>query len=140
MQARLNSSVLPLDAVSIPTVSVKALRGAIQASANEAAAIRAATVELMTELMARNELSPENLISCLFTLTEDLDAEFPAAAAREIGLDGVPLMCAREIPVPGSLERVVRVLVHYDAGAGGKQEHVYLGGAQSLRPDLNSAQ
>lgn len=132
--------MLPLVAVSIPTVSVKALRGAIQASANDAAAIRAATVELMTELMRRNELAPENLISCLFTLTEDLNAEFPAAAAREIGLDGVPLMCAREIPVPGALDRVVRVLVHYEAGVGTKQEHVYLGGAQALRPDLDSAQ
>ena len=121
-------------------MSVKALRGATQVSANEAGAIRGATVELMTELMARNELKPGDLISCLFTCTEDLDAEFPAAAAREIGLDGVPLMCAREIPVPGSLERVVRVLVHCEAAPGAEQVHVYLGGAQALRPDLNSAQ
>ena len=140
MQARLSNSVLPLGAVSIPVVSVKALRGAIQTSENEASAIRAATVELMTALMERNSLQPGDLISCLFTLTEDLDAEFPAAAAREIGLDGVPLMCAREIPVPGSMERVVRVLVHYEAAPGAKQEHVYLGGAQALRPDLDSAQ
>jgi len=132
--------VLPLVGFSIPAVSVKALRGAIQANANEAVAIRAATVELMTALMERNSLQPGDLISCLFTVTEDLDADFPAAAAREIGLDGVPLMCAREIPVPGSLELVVRVLVHYDAGLDSKQEHVYLGGAQALRPDLDSAQ
>jgi chorismate mutase len=140
MQAKWTSFALPPTGVSIPAVSVKALRGANQASANEAAAIRTATAELMTELMARNSLRPEDLISCLFTVTEDLDAEFPAAAAREIGLDGVPLMCAREIPVPGSLERAVRVLVHYEAPAEAKQVHVYLGGAQALRPDLNSAQ
>ena len=132
--------MLPLDGFSIPQVSVKALRGATQATANDAAAIRAATVELMTALMERNSLKPSDLISCLFTVTEDLDADFPAAAACEIGLDGVPLMCAREIPVPGSLERVVRVLVHYDSVPGSMQEHVYLGGAQALRPDLNSAQ
>ena len=121
-------------------MSVKALRGAIQSSENESSAIRSATVELMTALMERNGLEPGDLISCLFTVTDDLDADFPAAAARDIGLDGVPLMCAREIPVPGSLERVVRVLVHYEAGEGTKQEHVYLGGAQALRPDLDSAQ
>lgn len=132
--------MLPLDGFSIPPVSVKALRGATQATANDAAAIRSATVELMTALMERNSLAPDDLISCLFTVTEDLDADFPAAAAREIGLDGVPLMCAREIPVPGSLERVVRVLVHYEAGPEAKQDHVYLGGAQALRPDLDSAQ
>ena len=132
--------MLPLDGFSIPLVSVKAIRGATQASANDAAAIRSATVELMSALMERNALHPDNLISCLFTVTEDLDADFPAAAAREIGLDGVPLMCAREIPVPGSLERIVRVLVHYDAGPDAKQEHVYLGAAQALRPDLDSAQ
>lgn len=109
-------------------------------AANEAAAIREATAELVRELMARNGLAPDELVSCIFTVTEDLDAEFPAAAAREVGLDAVPLLCAREIPVPGSMPRVVRILAHYLAAEGHVPEHVYLGEAQSLRPDLGSAQ
>ena len=94
------------------------MRGAVQAEANEADAILAATSELMRELLERNELAPEALVSCLFTTTEDLDAEFPAVAARNIGLDSVPLLCCREIPVPGSMERVIRVMVHFYAPAG----------------------
>jgi chorismate mutase len=94
----------------------------------------------MRELMARNGLAPDALVSCLFTLTEDLDAEFPAVAARRMGLDKVPLMCAREVPVPGSLPRVIRVLVHYYADAGHESKHVYLRGAKALRSDLDSAQ
>ena len=90
-----------------------AVRGAVQAEANEADAILAATSELMRELIERNELAPEAMVSCIFTTTEDLDAEFPAVAARNIGLDSVPLLCAREIPVPGSMERVIRVMVHF---------------------------
>ena len=77
-----------------------AVRGAVQAEANGAEAIVAATTELMRELLDRNELEPEALVSCLFTTTEDLDAEFPAVAARGIGLDSVPLLCCREIPCP----------------------------------------
>ena len=95
-----------------------AVRGAVQAEANGAEAIVAATTELMRELLDRNELAPEALVSCLFTTTEDLDAEFPAVAARGIGLDSVPLLCCREIPVPGSMERVIRVMMHFYAPAG----------------------
>jgi chorismate mutase len=80
-----------------------AVRGATQVENNEAGAILAATEALMKELIARNELQPEALVSCLFTTTDDLDAEFPAVAARRIGLDQVPLLCCREIPVPGSM-------------------------------------
>jgi len=94
----------------------------------------------MHELMARNALAPEALVSCIFTLTEDLDAEFPAVAARRMGLNQVPLMCAREVPVPGSLPRVIRVLVHYYADEGHEPRHVYLHGAKALRADLESAQ
>jgi chorismate mutase len=94
----------------------------------------------MRELMARNELAPDALVSCIFTLTEDLDAEFPAVAARRMGLDKVPLMCAREVPVPGSLPRVIRVLVHYYADEDHASQHVYLRGAKALRADLESAQ
>ena len=90
-----------------------AVRGAVQAEANEAAAILAATSELMQELIERNALGPETIVSCLFTTTEDLDAEFPAVAARNLGLDTVPLLCCREIPVPGSMPSVIRVMVHF---------------------------
>lgn len=117
-----------------------AVRGAVQAEANEAEAILAATTELMRELLERNELAPEALVSCLFTTTDDLDAEFPAVAARGLGLDSVPLICCREIPVPGSMERVIRVLVHYYAPAGHLPAHAYLGATQALRSDLHAAQ
>jgi chorismate mutase len=117
-----------------------ALRGATTVDRNDAEQILAATEALMRELMARNELAPDALVSCIFTLTEDLDAEFPAVAARRMGLDKVPLMCAREVSVPGSLPRVIRVLVHYYADDDHASRHVYLGGASVLRADLESAQ
>jgi len=119
---------------------VYALRGANSVAANEADAILAATDELMRELMERNELASEAMVSCIFTLTEDLDAEFPAVAARRLGLDQVPLLCAREVPVPGSMPRVIRVLVHYYAPEDHEPRHVYLGAARGLRLDLESAQ
>jgi chorismate mutase len=117
-----------------------ALRGANTVQANEPGAIVAATEELMRALLARNRLTAADLVSCLFTLTADLDAEFPAVAAREMGLSRVPLMCAREIPVPGSLPRVVRVLVHCYPPEGVEPQHVYLGEAVRLRLDLQGAQ
>jgi chorismate mutase len=117
-----------------------AVRGAVQADANEPSAIVAATSELMRELLARNDLAPEALVSCLFTTTEDLDAEFPAVAARGIGLSSVPLLCCREIPVPGSMQRVIRVMVHFHAAAASQPAHVYLGATQALRSDLHAAQ
>jgi chorismate mutase len=117
-----------------------ALRGAITVERNDAEEILAATDELMRELMARNGLDPSALVSCLFTLTEDLDAEFPAKAARRMGLSAVPLMCAREVPVPGALPRVIRVLVHYYADEDHAARHVYLRDARGLRTDLESAQ
>ena len=80
------------------------------------------------------------MVSCIFTLTEDLDAEFPAVAARRLGLDRVPLLCAREVPVPGALPRVIRVLMHYYAEPEHEPRHVYLGEARALRADLESAQ
>ncbi len=107
-----------------------AVRGAVQAEANEPAAIAEATAELMSELLERNALEPEAMVSCLFTTTDDLDAEFPAAAAREVGLDAVPLLCCREIPVPGAMPRVIRAMVHYYAPAGHAPSHVYQGPTQ----------
>ena len=117
-----------------------AVRGAVQAEANEAGAIAAATTELMRELLERNELEPEAMVSCLFTTTDDLDAEFPAAAARELGLDAVPLLCCREIPVPGAMERVIRTMVHYYAPVGHVPAHAYIGATRELRSDLHAAQ
>ena len=117
-----------------------AVRGAVQADVNEAEAILTATETLLRDLVDRNGLTPEAMVSCLFTTTEDLDAEFPAVAARRLGLDTVPLICAREIDVPGAMPRVIRTMVHYYAAASHKPEHVYLGATQELRADLHAAQ
>jgi chorismate mutase len=123
-----------------PQQRLFAVRGAVQADANEAGAIAGATTELMRELLDRNALAPEAIVSCLFTTTDDLDAEFPAAAARELGLEAVPLLCCREIPVPGSMPRVIRAMVHYYALASHSPAHAYLGATQDLRSDLHAAQ
>jgi chorismate mutase len=117
-----------------------ALRGAIDVERNDAEQILAATTELMEAIMRRNELHPEAVVSCVFTATQDLDAEFPAVAARALGFDRVPLLCAQEIPVPGSMPKVIRVLIHYRADADHEPEHVYLGATRALRTDLHSAQ
>jgi chorismate mutase len=117
-----------------------AVRGAVQAERNDEGAILGATEELMRELIARNELGPARVVSCIFTVTDDLDAQFPAVAARALGLDAVPLICVREIDVPGAMERVIRVIVHYYASADHSPAHTYLGEAQKLRSDLHSAQ
>src|SRR5919106_5728697 len=115
-----------------------ALRGATTVEANEAEPILHATEELMGELLSRNRLDSDSIVSCIFTLTADLDAEFPAVAARRMGLSTVPLLCAREIPVPGALPRVIRLMLHCYADAPAK--HVYLRDAVSLRRDLEGAQ
>jgi chorismate mutase len=117
-----------------------ALRGATTVDVNESPAILAATEELMRAIMERNAIGPDDVVSCIFTLTDDLDAEFPAVAARGLGFDRVPLLCAREVPVPGALGRVIRVLIHYYAPEDHSAEHVYLGEARTLRADLESAQ
>ena len=117
-----------------------ALRGAISVDRNDAQDILDATTELMNAIMERNALAPEDVVSCIFTVTEDLDAEFPAVAVRSLGFEGVPLLCAREIPVPGALPRVIRVLIHYYPADGRRPTHVYLREASSLRSDLQSPQ
>jgi chorismate mutase len=123
-----------------PQERLFAVRGAAQAEANEAGAIVSVTEELIRGLIDRNDLAPEAMVSCLFTTTDDLDAEFPALAARNLGLDSVPLLCAREIGVPGAMPRVVRVMVHFYAPIGHSSVHVYLGEAKKLRADLEAAQ
>jgi chorismate mutase len=117
-----------------------ALRGANTVRENTEQAILAATDELMRALLERNRLTADDLVSCIFTLTPDLDAQFPAVAARQMGLSSVPLLCAREIPVPGALPRVIRVLMHAYPPADVTPQHVYLGDARKLRLDLAGAQ
>jgi len=119
---------------------IKALRGAITVPANDARSITDSTSELMREIMDRNRLTAEDMVSCIFTATGDLDAEFPAVAARRLGLQHVSLLCAREMPVPGSLPRVIRVLIHYYGAQEERPQHVYLREARSLREDLQAAQ
>jgi chorismate mutase len=121
-------------------MKLRALRGATTVEANEPDAILSATEELVREVMERNGLEPEQMVSCIFTCTNDLDAEFPAVAARNLGLSAVPLLCAREIDVPGSLPRVIRLLLHCYADPGSDARHVYLREAEALRRDLRGAQ
>ena len=122
------------------TARLHALRGAISVERNDAESILAATQELMRELMLRNGIEPDQMVSCIFSCTGDLDAQFPAVAARGLGLQNVPLLCTREIDVPGALERVIRVLLHYYADDSHTAQHVYLGEASKLREDLRAAQ
>jgi chorismate mutase len=124
----------------VSTQRLFAVRGAAQAAANDSAAILAATEEVMRALIERNGLEPEAMVSCLFTTTADLDAEFPAVAARRLGLESVPLLCCREIPVPGSMPRVIRVMLHFYGPEGMTPAHAYVGEAQKLRADLSAAQ
>jgi len=119
---------------------LRALRGATTVERNRAEDILGATDELVRELLERNALRHEDLVSCIFTCTPDLDAEFPALAARQMGLSHVPLLCAREIDVPGALPRVIRLLLHCYADEGADPKHVYLREATSLRNDLEGAQ
>jgi chorismate mutase len=119
---------------------VFALRGAISVNRNDAQDILDATAELMRAITERNGLAPDDVLSCIFTATNDLNAEFPAVAARALGFDQVPLLCAREMAVPGSLPRVIRVLIHYYADDQHEPVHVYLREASALRTDLRAAQ
>jgi chorismate mutase len=97
-----------------------------------------ATARLIGAVLARNAVETDDLVSILFTATDDLSSVFPAEAARRMGLGRVPLMCAREIPVSGAMPHVVRVLVHFHSDRGLDEiEHVYLDGAESLRDDLS---
>lgn len=116
---------------------VRGIRGAIDVEANTAEAIGDATQRLLSAMCAANGVAVASIISAFFTVTVDLNAAFPAAAARALGWTDVPLLDAQEIEVPGAMPRVIRVLLHVESDLGRHQiEHVYLGGALSLRPDL----
>jgi chorismate mutase len=118
-------------------MSVRAIRGATQVESNTAEAISAATQELIVQMLESNELTASDVISVLFTSSPDLDAAFPAAAARTVGFENTPLICAVEIDVPGALPRTVRVMAHVESPRT-KDEitHIYLHGAKSLRRDI----
>jgi len=118
-------------------VAVRAVRGATQVDADDRDQILEATTELVSEVMARNELSTDDVISVIFTTTPDLTAEFPALAARKLGFHEVPLLCASEIAVPGSLPRVIRLMAHVETDRPRSAvQHVYLRGATALRLDI----
>jgi chorismate mutase len=116
---------------------MRAIRGAIQVDANERELILAATAELVDAVLSRNDLLVDDVISVLFTTTPDLTAEFPAVAARKIGFEDVPLLCASEIAVPGALPRVIRLMAYADIDRPRHLiRHVYLRGAARLRQDI----
>ena len=116
----------------------RGIRGATTVEHNDREEILAATTELLQLLIRRNDLHAEDVASAIFTVTEDLDAEFPALAARYLGWTEVALMCTREIPVPGSLEKCIRILLHVNTTRSAAEiQHVYTRGAVNLRPTLN---
>lgn len=115
----------------------RGIRGATTVERNEREAMLVATTELLQAIVLRNELDIGDIASAIFTVTDDLDAAFPALAARTLGWTAVPLMCAREISVPGSLEKCIRVLLHVNTECGAAEmQHVYLHRAVSLRPEF----
>ncbi len=113
---------------------MRAIRGAITASANSADAIERATCEMLREIERRNRIGARDVVSAFFSLTPDLNATYPARAARGIGWDSVPMLDTVEVSVPGGLERAIRVLIHVEGT--GPVQHTYLGEARGLRPDL----
>jgi chorismate mutase len=118
-------------------VAVRAVRGAVQLDVDEREHLLASTRELVQAVMRANDLSPDDLVSILFTCTPDLTSEFPAVAAREIGLGSVPLLCTVEIDVVGAMPRVVRLLAHVETDRPRTAvQHVYLRGAVALRQDI----
>lgn len=118
-------------------MAVRAIRGAVQLDADQREHLLASVAELVREILTRNDLTVDDLVSILFTATSDLRSEFPALGARELGIVDVPLLCAQEIDVAGAMPRVVRVLVHTETvRAKDDVQHVYLRGAVQLRKDI----
>ena len=118
-------------------MAIRAIRGATQVDADDRDQILKATTELVTEVMSRNELTTDDVISVIFTATPDLTAEFPALAARKLGFHEVPLLCASELSVPHALPRVIRLMAHIATDRPRSAlHHVYLRGAIALRLDI----
>lgn len=116
---------------------VRAIRGAITVEENSKESIISNTKELLLRIVQENQVFEDDIISIIFSTTKDLNAVFPAAAARQLGWTSVALMCTNEIEVPGSLEKCIRVLMHINTNKTNKDiKHVYLKNAKNLRPDL----
>lgn len=116
---------------------IRAIRGATTVPEDDREKVVSSTAQLLTEMMNRNSVGKEDLVSIMFTSTPDLVSEFPAAAARRIGISDVPLLCASEINVKGAIPRCIRVMMHlYTDRDYGQLRHVYLGEARQLRTDL----
>jgi chorismate mutase len=115
----------------------RGIRGATTVEANSREAILEATAELLAAMVKANGIKPEDVASAFFTTTPDLNAEFPALAARRLGWNDVPLLCGHEMAVPGSLPMCLRILLHVNTDKTADQiVHVYLRGARALRPDF----
>lgn len=118
-------------------MAVRAVRGAVQLERDEPGHMHEQVAELLTAILERNSLAIDDLISVIFTATPDLRSDFPAVAARKIGITDVPLVCAQELDIVGSMPRVVRILAHVESGlARPDVSHVYLGAAAALRKDI----
>lgn len=118
-------------------MAVRAVRGATQVERDDRDEVLDATTELLQAVLAKNDLRPDDLISVIFTATRDICSEFPAYAARQMGITDVPLLCASEIDVPGAMPRVLRLLAHVETERSRSDvRHVYLRGAAALRTDL----
>ena len=118
---------------------VRAVRGAITVENNTPEEILEETANMLKAIVEKNQIEKDDIISAFFSVTKDLDAAFPAAAARKIGWTDIALMCTNEIDVPGSLQKCIRVMVHFNTNkANSELVHVYMKGARALRPDLSS--
>lgn len=127
----------PTWALGLTGVAIRAVRGATQVDADDAERVLAGTRELVTEVLRRNDLAGDDLVSILFTATPDLRSAFPAWAARQLGLTDVPLLCARELDIVDAMPRVIRLLAHAETPRRRAEiRHVFLHGAASLREDL----
>jgi chorismate mutase len=121
----------------VSEVRVRAARGAIHVDEDSSDEVLSATERLLTQMLERNEVGADDIVSAFFTVTDDLRSAFPAEAARRMGLGRVPLLCAQEIPVEGSMRAVIRVLLQFHTARGPAEvKHVYLDGAETLRDDL----
>jgi len=120
-------------------VPVRAVRGAITVENNTPEEILEETANMLKAIVEKNQIEKDDIISAFFSVTKDLDAAFPAAAARKIGWTDIALMCTNEIDVPGSLQKCIRVMVHFNTNkANSELVHVYMKGAKVLRPDIST--
>jgi chorismate mutase len=121
----------------MPVSAVRAIRGAIQLDVDEREHVLSSTRELVASVLEANSLSKEDIISIMFTATPDVRSEFPAVAARELGLGDVPLMCTQELDIVGAMPMVIRLMAHVNTTLSHREiSHIYLRGATALRRDL----